>query len=247
MNNIKIKNLRNERPSQPWQVRVDRASILGNPFIMHNESERAKVCKEYKQYFRQSLIKNQSFIDEVTRLMSIYNCYGKLELFCWCAPKQCHAETVKGCIETAITHFRDEHAFLSNMYPCTIKMGKYTFKCAEAAFQAAKCPERAHEFEALDGPAAKALGRKVNLRPDWANVRIKFMHRILKAKFTQNLDLMKKLIHTKNTYLVEGNTWKDTFWGICNGVGHNHLGRLLMAVREDIMKDILNNKKNEEN
>lgn len=29
----------------------------------------------------------------------------------------------------------------------------------------------------------------------------------------------------------EGNTWGDTFWGICGGQGSNMLGQLLMDVR----------------
>jgi hypothetical protein len=32
--------------------------------------------------------------------------------------------------------------------------------------------------------------------------------------------------------LIEGNTWGDTFWGVCNGVGENNLGKTLMNVRE---------------
>jgi hypothetical protein len=32
----------------------------------------------------------------------------------------------------------------------------------------------------------------------------------------------------------KGNTWNDTVWGICRGVGQNHLGRILMKVRAEI-------------
>ena len=34
--------------------------------------------------------------------------------------------------------------------------------------------------------------------------------------------------------LIEGNVWNDTFWGVCNGKGHNHLGKILMKVRDEI-------------
>jgi hypothetical protein len=30
------------------------------------------------------------------------------------------------------------------------------------------------------------------------------------------------------------NHWKDTFWGVYNGVGKNMLGKLLMQVREEL-------------
>lgn len=36
--------------------------------------------------------------------------------------------------------------------------------------------------------------------------------------------------------IVEGNQWHDTFWGVCNGVGQNNLGQILMNVR-GILRD----------
>ena len=39
----------------------------------------------------------------------------------------------------AITSFRDENYFLSNMFPCTISFEGLTYPSAESAFQAAKC------------------------------------------------------------------------------------------------------------
>ena len=36
---------------------------------------------------------------------------------------------------------------------------------------------------------------------------------------------------TNNEELIEGNTWNDTYWGVCNGRGQNHLGKILMKVR----------------
>lgn len=48
----------------------------------------------------------------------------------------------------------------------------------------------------------------------------------------------KKLLATENALLVEGNTWNDTYWGVCNGVGKNTLGQLLMKIRRN-SKDYL--------
>ena len=44
--------------------------------------------------------------------------------------------------------------------------------------------------------------------------------------------LQKKLIDTGDAELIEGNWWGDKFWGVCEGEGENHLGKLLMEVRE---------------
>jgi hypothetical protein len=38
-------------------------------------------------------------VNELKRLIDIYKKHGRLRLFCWCAPKKCHAETIKELIE----------------------------------------------------------------------------------------------------------------------------------------------------
>ena len=48
--------------------------------------------------------------------------------------------------------------------------------------------------------------------------------------------LREKLLATGDAYLEEGNNWGDTIWGTVNGRGQNHLGRLLMEVRDAIRK-----------
>ena len=102
MEKIRIKNLRVEKPYYVWQIRVVRASVLGNPYYMVSEAYRDEVCEKYKKYFEQQIKTNDAFINELRRLFLIYKKYGKLELFCWCAPKRCHAETIKEFLEKYI-------------------------------------------------------------------------------------------------------------------------------------------------
>ena len=42
------------------------------------------------------------------------------------------------------------------------------------------------------------------------------------------------LNHIDFLELVEDNAWGDTFWGRCNGIGKNHLGKILMVIREEL-------------
>jgi predicted NAD-dependent protein-ADP-ribosyltransferase YbiA (DUF1768 family) len=42
------------------------------------------------------------------------------------------------------------------------------------------------------------------------------------------------LLETKDATLIEGNTWGDQYWGVCAGVGENHLGKLLMQIRSEL-------------
>lgn len=133
-----------------------------------------------------------------------------------------------------ITEFRDEYFFLSNFYSAKICFRGKAYRNNEAAFQAMKCPERADEFQELGPSEAKRLGRSVKLRSDWTKVKEQIMYEICLAKFTQNPDLREKLLNTEDAELIEGNAWRDTEWGVCNGVGKNKLGKILMRVREEL-------------
>lgn len=102
--NIKICNLRTQNPTEIYDVRVDRTSILGNPFYMKTEADRDAVCNQYQVYFDNKIKANdEAFMSELSRLLMTWEEYGQLNLFCWCAPKRCHAETIKNYLEKTIT------------------------------------------------------------------------------------------------------------------------------------------------
>ena len=135
-----------------------------------------------------------------------------------------------------INSFDDKYAFLSNFYECKVEYNGIVYGSSEAAFQAQKTLdiEERLQFATLTPMQSKRKGRKVALRPDWEDVKVLTMYEIVLAKFTQNPDLAEKLIATGDEELVEGNYWHDTFWGVCDGVGTNFLGKILMDVRENI-------------
>lgn len=138
-----------------------------------------------------------------------------------------------------ISRFDGQHRFLSNFADCRVTYGKIDYKNAEAAFQAQKTLD-VDERERIAGMApgeAKRAGRRVALRPDWEDVKRTAMARIVSAKFRQDGNMARLLLATGNAELVEGNTWNDTFWGVCNGKGQNWLGRILMALRQDMLQD----------
>ena len=124
--------------------------------------------------------------------------------------------------------------FLSNFWECTVVYNGMQFRNSESAFQAQKCVDHSdkYKFIALSGAEAKALGRKVDIRKDWDEVKLKIMYEVLQAKFAQNPDLYNKLKDTGDKEIVETNWWYDKYWGVCNGVGENHLGKLLMWIRD---------------
>ncbi len=98
---IEIMNMHHIEPSEPYDVKVDRSSVLGNPFIKNEIPNcRNRVCEEYEIWFEEQLKDENTveFAKEIGRLEHGYQQYGRLRLFCWCAPKRCHAETIRNYI-----------------------------------------------------------------------------------------------------------------------------------------------------
>lgn len=136
----------------------------------------------------------------------------------------------------AITSFKDEFSFLSNFYPALVVLDRVTYRTVEHAYVAAKSLDAAFRQEVWDTDTpgqVKRLGRRVELRSDWDDVKLAVMDDLLRQKFMAPKERQLLLTTGKRT-LVEGNNWGDTFWGVCKNTGQNHLGRLLMQIRLDI-------------
>lgn len=148
--------------------------------------------------------------------------------------------------------FNDElNIFLSNYFKCSIEYGGLTYKSAEAAYQAQKCitDEERIPFTHYTPYEAHEAGQKVKLRSDWEKVKLVIMEEIVRAKFVQNKDIASYL----HDYLIgdifaggrrirgeaileECSRQPDLFWGIDEktGEGENHLGKILMKIREEV-------------
>lgn len=137
-----------------------------------------------------------------------------------------------------ITRFRGPFKFLSNLYPTPITYKGNTYCCLEAAYQAQKSldPAIQERFANIRLPyKARGMGQRIKtIRPDWFDIRISIMEELLYIKFSHP-QLKEWLQCTGQSKIVECNTWGDTFWGIYNGVGENHLGTLLMKVRDTLL------------
>lgn len=156
---------------------------------------------------------------------------------------------------TSINSFNGEHRFLSNFYPAPIRLEWddaeriHTFPTTEHYYQFMKhaghtdnsfslCEHLMYCTDlALSPGRVKRLGRAIPMREDWEKVKLSVMEKALQAKFVQNIHLADKLIKTHPFPLIEGNNWGDTFWGVCNGEGENHLGKLLMKIRRQLINE----------
>ena len=132
--------------------------------------------------------------------------------------------------------FMHEFAFLSN-YARILPESPVT---VEHLYQAAKaaCPEDAARIMASDAPGdAKKMARKIKKVENWDEIKLHIMFNLLLYKFSFE-ENKQKLLATGDEELCEGNIWHDNFWGDChcehciNKPGANHLGKLLMKIRE---------------
>lgn len=135
-----------------------------------------------------------------------------------------------------ISNFTGKYRFLSNFWPARVWLDGAEYRTVEHAYQAAKTFDgvtRRRIAAAASPGDAKRLGQKAPLREDWEEVKLDIMEGLLRQKFVVS-GLREQLIATGNEDLVEGNTWGDCFWGVCRGKGENHLGRLLMEIRNEL-------------
>src|SRR5512139_2345180 len=159
-------------------------------------------------------------------------------------------------MDTMFTFFFTEANPFSQWYPCTFTVGANTFHCAEQYMMHGKAllfadTETAAKILAADHPRQhKALGRKVKPFDDatWKRERIAIVRAGNHAKFTQNAELLDKLLATAGTTLVEASPY-DKIWGIGLGEkdpraqdpkqwkGRNLLGYVLTELRDELLAE----------
>jgi len=140
-----------------------------------------------------------------------------------------------------IASFQDEYRFLSNFTLAEVTFEGVLYASTEHAYQAAKVLDpvlRETVRQAPTSGAAKRMGnefkKRGKIRSDWLEVRVGIMEGLLRQKFTNHPELRALLLATGNQELIEGNTWKDDFWGVYKGKGQNMLGKLLMQIRFEL-------------
>lgn len=106
----------------------------------------------------------------------------------------------------------------------------------EHAYVAAKTSLREERIRIADligqnnsyyGMVALKAGRKLLLRADWDEIKLGVMEYYLRQKFKQQV-FADHLIATGDAYIYESG---HKFWG---EPGENHLGRLLMRIRDEL-------------
>lgn len=145
-----------------------------------------------------------------------------------------------------ITEFRGTNRFLSNFALVDIEIQGYPFPSTENAYQAYKSQDKSHVSACMNCTpgVAKALGKTCNVKDNFDDIKVEFMTTINRLKFMQS-PFFEKLMATGDVQIIEGNTWHDNFWGDCSCdkckdiKGQNHLGRILMNIRNRHLLDAI--------
>ena len=135
----------------------------------------------------------------------------------------------------SVTSFSGQYRFLSNFMSPPIPWEGLVFATVEHAFQWTKMDTEAGRMAVAGATSpgnAKRVAKEHPMRFDWDFVKVDVMRELLRLKFSDQF-YADWLLATDGD-LIEGNSWGDTFWGVCNGVGQNNLGKLLMELRNEL-------------
>jgi len=143
----------------------------------------------------------------------------------------------------AIDSYQRKYRWLSNFWPCIIEFEGLECSTLEHAFfvSAVKDHKLRKKIRDFQTPAeAKDFVEQNNLMTkDWTNKRqLRVMEELLMQKFGGKDPLLTRaFLATEGRDLIEGNNWGDTWWGVCDGIGHNKLGKVQMKVRSKLLKE----------
>lgn len=145
-----------------------------------------------------------------------------------------------------INNFDKEYRWLSNFYPCFVFFEGELYPTVEHAYQASKTnnQEIRKQILNLSTPGkAKRFTKNICIINNHDKIKLRIMKDLLTQKFLTSDYLFEKLKETKNYKIIEENNWHDNYWGNClcekckNIVGKNNLGKLIMKIRDNKIKE----------
>lgn len=143
---------------------------------------------------------------------------------------------------TRIYGFVGEFSFLQTGYRAPITVQGLVYPTVLHALLAARTTDLAvrKQIAGVDAAAdAARIGMTVTLRADWSTIAEPTMLFLQRAKFKTHPALGTRLLDTGEAELVNASRRGDERWGVDyeTGRGQNLLGRILMNVRGELLRD----------
>jgi len=144
-----------------------------------------------------------------------------------------------------------KYSFLSNFYDCEIIIDSRRYNHVEGYYQSRKFTginENAvkHISNVLSPIVCKKIAYSYIMseerKQEWnSGLKDKVMRQAVYTKFITNSELSKQLAETGDSILIENNP-NDTYWAAGkDGKGENHLGKILMEIRQLIISGMFYN------
>ncbi len=143
-----------------------------------------------------------------------------------------------------IPYYETSNFCFSNFSAHAIKFKGAIYPTAEHAFHAQKFDDTnlREQIVKCGSPLdAWELARelKPQRRTDWDNVKVGILTNIIREKVRQYPEIETALRETGDKEIVELNN-NDDFWGTgADGKGQNNTGKILMTVRDELVKGVL--------
>ena len=140
---------------------------------------------------------------------------------------------------------KEKHGEFSNFADFGFEFQEKFYSTVEHFYQSQKFSDDDYSEKirlASTPKIASELGKSRNhkLKENWDEIKNDLMFLGVKLKFENNQEILETLIGTDDRLLIENSPY-DKYWGIGqDGTGYNHLGTVLMRVRE-ILKTPHNN------
>lgn len=94
----KVVSLRWGSGGEPFDVRIDRKTPWGNPFVLGRHGNREEVISMFRAWATTSQDPRAVWIRD-----HVHELYG-MTLACWCAPEACHGEVLLEMAADATGH-----------------------------------------------------------------------------------------------------------------------------------------------
>lgn len=161
-------------------------------------------------------------------------------------------------MEDILTFTTPKHRWLSNMTYVNIEYDGIVFPSTENFYQAMKY-KRGWTFDdsatrknirlqisKLKPHEAKRFSKENQMTSDvFEEKKLQIMEYAQQQKYSKE-PFRSKLLQTGEALLEEGNWWGDKFWGvdIKTRQGTNHLGKIIMKIRDQLKQEEIDNATN---
>ncbi|MEK7150551.1 MAG: NADAR family protein [Patescibacteria group bacterium] len=128
----------------------------------------------------------------------------------------------------------------SNLSSYAVEIDSLVFPTSEHAYQYAKFSDpmiKEKILNARSGYDAKMIAKENNnaVTPNWHQINLDVMERILRKKLEQHPHIRKKLLETGSREIIETSN-DDDFWGWGpNKTGQNNHGKIWMQLRRELI------------